>query len=437
VAGHEGVGLREILRVRGFRLLLGARLVGQTGDGLLEAGLATFVLFSPTSQPTPAKAAVAFAILLLPYSLIGPFAGVLIDRWRRRAVLLWANVLRAAWVAVLAIIVAAGHDDVLLALWVLALLGINRFILAALSAGLPHVVAGRYLITGNALAPTAGTGAWIVGGLGGLVLRHFVGGGDSGSVIVLACVVPAYLLAGGVAARLQRDELGPDSSTERESVRSIARGMVAGVRHLAQRRPAARAIGIVSVHRAIFGAATLLTVLQARETLHPGDPDGAIAAIGVTSLAAGAGALVGAVVAPFLSKRIGPVRWSVVALVSCTVLGAFGIALPTLAGFVVRGVFLGFAGQTIKVCSDTIVQEDVDDTHRGRVFSWYDVLVNVGIVVGVVAATIALTTELGAGAIAVSSVVVAVAAGAWAAARERRDPAQRWAEDPAALAHGH
>ena len=428
---HEGVGLRAILRVRGFRLLLGARLVGQTGDGLLEAGLAAFVLFSPTSQPTPAKAAIAFSILLLPYSLIGPFAGVLIDRWRRRSVLLWANVLRSAWVAGLAVIVAAGHDDA-----VLALLGINRFILAALSAGLPHVVAGRYLITGNALAPTAGTGAWIVGGLGGLLIRHYVGGGDAGSVIVLACAVPAYLGAGLVAARLGRDELGPDESTEHESVRSIARGMVAGVRHLAERRPAARAIGLVTVHRAIFGAATLLTVLQARETLHPGDSDAAIAAIGVTSLAAGAGALAGAVVAPWLSHRLGPVQWSVLALVSCVLLGAVGVVMPTLTGLVVRGLFLGFAGQTIKVCSDTIVQEDVDDDHRGRVFSWYDVLVNVGIVVGVVVATVALSTEFGSVAIAVTMVVAAVAAGAWALVRERRDPAARWAEDPAALAHG-
>ena len=284
-----GVGLRAILRVRGFRLLLGTRLVGQAGDGLLESGLAAFVLFSPTSQPTPAKAALAFSILLLPYSVIGPFAGVLIDRWRRRSVLLLANVVRAAWVVGLALIVARGHDDLLLAVWVLGLLGVNRFILAALSAGLPHVVAGRYLVTGNALAPTAGTVAWIVGGLGGLLLRHATGGGDTGAVIVLAVTVPVYLLAGVVASRLAPDELGPDAGTAPESIRSIASGMVAGVRHLAQRRPAARAIGLVTVHRAIFGAATLLTVLQARETLYPGDSDGAIAAIGVTSLAAGSG----------------------------------------------------------------------------------------------------------------------------------------------------
>jgi len=431
-----GVGLREILRVRGFRLLLGTRLVGQTGDGLLEAGLAAFVLFSPTSQPTPAKAAVAFSILLLPYSLIGPFAGVLIDRWRRRSVLLLANVARAAVVAGLAVIVARGPGDLLLAVWVLGLLGVNRFILAALSAGLPHVVAGRYLVTGNALAPTAGTVAWIVGGLGGLLLRHAAGGGDTGAVVVLATTVPVYLLAGLVAARLAPDELGPDAGTSRETIRSIASGMVAGVHHLAARRPAARAIGLVTVHRAIFGAATLLTVLQARETLHPGDPDAAIAAIGVTSLAAGIGALAGAVVTPWTSRRIGPVPWSVGALVVGVCLGAVGVAMPDLAGFVVRGVFLGFAGQAVKVCSDTIVQEDVDDTHRGRVFSWYDVATNVGIVAGVVLATLALSTETSTTVMAVVMAAVAVAAGAWAAVREARDPAVRYAEDPAALAHG-
>ena len=431
-----GVGLREILRVRGFRLLLGTRLVGQTGDGLLESGLAAFVLFSPTSQPTPARAAVAFSILLLPYSLIGPFAGVLIDRWRRRSVLLYANILRAALVAGLAVIVARGHDDLLLAVWVLGLLGVNRFILAALSAGLPHVVAGRYLVTGNALAPTAGTVAWIVGGLGGLLLRHAVGGGDSGAVVVLAVTVPVYLLAGMVAARLAADELGPDSATSRETIRSIASGMVAGVRHLAQRRPAARAIGLVTVHRAIFGAATLLTVLQARETLHPGDPDAAITAIGVTSLAAGVGALAGAVVTPWMSRRVGPVPWSVGTLVGGVALGAVGVAMPSLAGFVVRGLFLGFAGQAVKVCSDTIVQEDVDDTHRGRVFSWYDVAVNVGIVAGVVLATLAISTDTSTVVMAVVMTLVAIAAGAWATVREARDPAVRYAEDPAALAHG-
>ena len=90
----------------------------------------------------------------------------------------------------------------------------------------------------------------------------------------------------------------------------------------------------------------------------------------------------------------------------------------------------------MKVCSDTIVQEDVDDTHRGRVFSWYDVAVNVGIVTGVVLATLALATDTSTTVMALVMSAVAVLAGVWATVREARDPAVRYAEDPAALAHG-
>ncbi|MDA2987191.1 MAG: MFS transporter, partial [Actinomycetota bacterium] len=65
--------LRELLRTPDFRRLYGVRLVSQFGDGLLQAALATYVLFSPERQPDAIKVAAAFAILLLPYSIIGPF----------------------------------------------------------------------------------------------------------------------------------------------------------------------------------------------------------------------------------------------------------------------------------------------------------------------------------------------------------------------------
>jgi MFS family permease len=127
------------------------------------------------------------------------------------------------------------------------------------------------------------------------------------------------------------------------------------------------------------------------------------------------------------------VPWQVVTLVVGVCLGAVGVARPDLAGFVVRGLFLGFAGQAVKVCSDTIVQEDVDDAHRGRVFSWYDVAVNVGVVIGVVASAFAVETAFGPTGAALTMAAAAVIAGWWALLRERRDPAVRWAEDPEAL----
>lgn len=428
-----GVGLREVLRVRGFRLLLGARLAGQTGDGLLQASLATFVLFSPERQPTAARVAVAFAVLLLPYSLVGPFVGVLLDRWRRRDVLVYANLLRGALVVGLAAVVATGHDDALLAVWVLVVLGVNRFILAALSAGLPHVVVDRYLVTGNALAPTAGTIASVVGGVAGVAIRGLAGGNDHGSVVVLGVAVLVYLVASTVASRLDRPQLGPDDSTVRETVRGVAVGMVEGLRHLAERRPAARAIGLVMVHRVVFGIVIAITVLQVRGALHPADPDAAVYALTLATGAAGLGAFLGAVATPRTSRRLGAVRWSALALVVGVGIGSVGLAVASLPGLLFEGLFVGFAGQAVKVCSDTIVQEDVDDDRRGRVFALYDVAVNVAIVTGLTAAAFAAPPEGDAPFAAAWMVVLAVLGAGWALTAERRDPAARYASDPAAV----
>jgi MFS family permease len=430
VSAGGGVGLREILGVRGFRLLLGSRLTGQLGDGLVQSSLATFVLFSPERQPTATRVALAFAVLLLPYSLIGPFVGVFIDRWWRRTILVRANLLRAVLVIGLAAVVASGRDDAVLAVAVLVVLGVNRFILASLSAGLPHVVADRYLVTGNALAPTAGTIASVVGGLVGVLVRGAAGGGDLGSVVVLGCAIAAYVVAGGIASRLRPAQLGPDEGTEAETVRGVARGMVEGLRHLRERRPAARAIGLVMVHRVIFGIATALAVLQVRGSLHPDDAEAAIAALTLVIAAAGLGAFLGAISTPRAARRFGAVRWSAGALVVGVAAGAVGIAVATLPGLVAGGLFIGFAGQAVKVCSDTIVQEDVDDDRRGRVFSLYDVGVNVAIVVGLTAAAFAAPADGRSAFVAAWMLALAVVGAWWALTAERRDPARSYAADP-------
>ena len=82
--------LRIVLRERDFRRLFATRLISQTGDGVFTAGLGSYVFFNKTNFPNPASAAVAFAVLYLPYSLIGPFAGVFIDRWSRRQILVYS-----------------------------------------------------------------------------------------------------------------------------------------------------------------------------------------------------------------------------------------------------------------------------------------------------------------------------------------------------------
>src|SRR4029079_14992153 len=79
--------LRAVLAGRDFRRLFATRLVSQAGDGIVTAGVGTYVVFTATTFTSPGGGGAAFAVLSLPYLLIGPFAGVFIDRWSRRQIL--------------------------------------------------------------------------------------------------------------------------------------------------------------------------------------------------------------------------------------------------------------------------------------------------------------------------------------------------------------
>ena len=278
-----------MLSERGFRLLLATRLLGQLSDGVLQAGLASYVLFSPERQATGAAIAASFAVLLLPYSVVGPFAGVLIDRWRRRQILLGANILRACIAVTLAALVLHGADSVGFVALALATLGVNRFILAALSAALPHVVAPIRLVTANAVSTTSGTVATATGAGAGLAARFWAGSSDAAAAGIVIAAAGAYLLAAIVSTLLRRDELGPDRSDgppPRLGVREDVRELVAGVRYLHGVQRAWNALAALGVYRVTFGVMTVLVVLEQRGLFHdPGDADGGLRGVSVTFVA--------------------------------------------------------------------------------------------------------------------------------------------------------
>ena len=156
-------GVRGLLRGAPYRRLLAVRLTTQLGDGAFEVALASLFFFSPERATTAGGIALAFAVLTLPFTLVGPWAGVPLDRWSRRNTLVLGNLVRAALVLVVAALVATGQQGLPLYAVVLVCVSVNRFLLAALSAGLPHVVAPRALVTANAVTPTLGTAAALVG----------------------------------------------------------------------------------------------------------------------------------------------------------------------------------------------------------------------------------------------------------------------------------
>ena len=393
-AGTElETGAGHLLHRTDFRRLLGTRLLAQFGDGVFQAALAGTVLFNPQRAADPLAVAAGFAVLLLPYSLVGPFAGVWLDRWSRRQVLLRANLLRAGLVAVVAALVLGGVQGTAFYVAGLAVFSVNRFVLAALSAGLPHTTDDASLVSANALSTTSGAVATVAGGGAAIALLQLTGSSDAGyAALALSAALP-YLAAAAVVAGFRRGDLGPDQVTRsaRLAARDIARGMVAGARHVWELKPAAAALLAISLHRFAYGVLTLMTLLLYRNTFPPRGPfPGGIVGLGEVVAAGAVGTLLAAWVTPGVVRRIGKPRWITLLLIGAGA-GQVGLGLPFVApAIVLASLLLGFVAQAVKICVDTTLQEWVEDDFRGRVFSVYDTLFNVTFVVALLVGAVAL-----------------------------------------------
>jgi MFS family permease len=381
--------LRLVLRGRNFRRLYATRLLSALADGVFQVGVAGYVLFSPEQQATAAEAAATAAALLLPYSVLGPFAGVFIDRWRRRQILVYAPLIRALVLAAAAVLLRYGHDGAPFLLAALIVLGVNRFFLSALSAALPHVVGREELITANAVSVTSGTVAAFAGAGAGYLLRLLVGGGRHGTALILLWAAALYVATSAIATRLGRDLLGPELRTARpetrEAVSLVVRGLIDGGRHVWERRSAAFALGVIGVHRFLYGITTIMTVLLFGNYF----TDSAQAGMGgfaLTLVVSGAGYFLAAVITPPVTERIRKETWITAQLAFVAVAEVVLAAPFSPPPFVAGGFVLGVAAQGVKLCVDTIVQTIIADAYRGRVFSFYDMLFNGLYVAGFAAA---------------------------------------------------
>ncbi len=375
---------------RDFRRLLSTRMISQTGDGIFTAGLGTYVFFNAATFPNPARGAAAFAVLYGPYSLIGPFAGVFIDRWSRRQILTYSALLRSVFVIATAALMASGSLGVPLYISVLLVLGVNRFFLSSLSAALPHVVAGDKLVMGNSVSPTVGGTLAAIGGLVGLGVNAATGDTEAGAAITLLVAGACYVAASLVARTMPRDLLGPAGEPGQvrpgrvlAELRVVAVGLAKGVSYIVRRRGPVTALGATGGNRFFYGILFLMSILLYRNFFYRGvKPSTAETHYGYLVAAVALGYFCAALVTPPVTRRLRKSAYITVMLAASAVLTGFLGATFSQPGFIVMGFGLGLAGQGIAISATTILQEQLPDNYRGRAFSYYDMMFNITFAVG-------------------------------------------------------
>ena len=390
--------LRQLLRHRYFRRLLAVRVAVQSSDGVLQVALAAFVLFSPERQPDATSIAVVLAITLLPFSILGPFAAIVIDRVSRRQVLVVANLARAAVALGLALLIATGLQtvgvEVLIYGGLLLAMSLNRFLLAALSASLPHTIDPREYMVANSVVPTVGPAGLLIGVALAtplrLILGHVMPDYRANAILFLIAAV-GFVLSAVLALSIPRRQLGPDATTPTTRARDVVTGLVEAVTHLRRQRPAGIGLLTIAAHRLIHGIVTVATILVYRNYFHrPDELDAAIADLGLLVVITGAGFVFASVVAPPLTARRGLRSTMIMCLLGSAVFQLVPGAIYARVPLMVAAFLLGLTAQGIKICVDTLVQAHVADEFKGRVFVIYDIIFNVALVAAAVIGAVIL-----------------------------------------------
>ncbi|MCV7174240.1 MFS transporter [Mycolicibacterium sphagni] len=365
---------RSVRSLPEFWRLLELRTASQFGDGLFQAGLAGGLLFNPERAATPWSVAGSFAVLFLPYSILGPFAGALLDRWDRRAVLVAANLARLVLVIGVAVLLAVSAEDQAVLCGALIINGFSRFVTSGLSAALPHVVPRERVVTMNSVATATGATATFLGANFMLLPRWIFGSGDTGAATVMLLVAIPVAIALVLSLRFPRHELGPDHTARAvhgSAFYAVATGWVYGARTVLSTPTVAATLAGLASHRMVFGINTLLVLVIVRHS--DTQAVGGLGTAVVFVAATGGGSFLANVLTPASIKRWGRYATANGALLCAAVIQLAGATLQ-LAVMVVCGFLLGLAGQMVKLCADTAMQIDVDDALRGHVFAVQDSL---------------------------------------------------------------
>ncbi len=333
-----------------FLLLWAGQFVSQIGDRLAALAFPWLVY---TSTGSAVGTGAVFALYTLPYVLFGAFAGVLVDRFNKRSVMVLADVARAALVLLVPLVASRSLPLVYALSFAMATAGV--FFDPAKLAIVPEIVPRARLMRANSLLATAEN------------LTEILGWAFAGLLLASVSTTTAFELdavtfvVSAVALLLMRYRAPARAAAER-SARALWRELGEGFAFL-RGHPGLRANTVmIIVCVAGLGAAYPLTFMLAVRVL-----GGGTKAFGILEAAVGAGYLIGSLVLATLAPRVRKGWTMVVGLAFMGACLAAVAAVESVWQASIPFLLFGVANAVALIAVDTYLQEVVPEGMRGRV----------------------------------------------------------------------
>ncbi|MEA2451294.1 MAG: hypothetical protein QOG04_4 [Actinomycetota bacterium] len=388
---------------------MGAQFAAQAGDGIVQAALAKLIVFGSQKgfdledARSPDELLRIALYLFVPYTVISPFLGVVIDRWDRRRLLFLANGFRAVVLLIVALVGTGSVPDGVLFVAFLLTLASTRIVLATKAAALPSTLGGENLTEGNAVSQLGGAMFQLGGAAAAFIAAKFL---EAEPIVVVGAVV--YGVGAVIALGVKHAGEVRTRGSFLSELGRVVRDIADGVKEVARTPKAGAAITTYFWIRLLWSFSIVGIGFIARELLADNDLEILI----VTGGAGAAGAVLGFLMATKLRARARSggqlaLMASAVAGISVAVLG--GIEMKATVALLT--FFLGFGFFLGKISLDTMVQESLGDDFRGRAFSLYDIAYNLAWVIAAAVTKVMWTGSAQGGLLAGMGVVFLVGLG--------------------------
>ena len=356
--------LKILVKNRNFRYLWTGQLISALGDRLTQMGILTFVLI--LSRDNGSKMALITFFSLLPFLLFGPLFGALVDRYSRKKLMLFADIMRAALVAFMPIIWMNTHSLALVILLIFLLGALSALFAPAKMSIITNITDKDVLLQANSLIVTTGMVATLVGTLiAGAVIK--ITGVKVGFYINSLTYIISAIFIWNIF--YQKPSRVPEIA--KDEYLTLVDDIKVGITYIRRHRLIIRLIMLSTVFSIMTSFAYILILNYSTSFLRQG-PLG----MGVMLSSAGFGMIVGSLI---LIKRKERVNYKRALYLSHFIMGLFLIAFifgPTfyVALAVLFGAGIGAAILTIAL--DTIFQRISPDELKGKIFAARGVLTN-------------------------------------------------------------
>ena len=366
----------QVLKNRNFIFLLIGQIISQLGDRLDQMALIAFVYSRAPGSAFEIAKILSFTII--PVFLIGPIAGVYVDRWDRRRTMYACDLLRAALVLMIPLFLFYSKSLAPIYLIIFVVFCVGRFFVPAKLAIVPDLVEKKDLLMANSLVNTTGMIAAVVGfGLSGILVERL--GSQSGfyldSLSFLFSGTLIFLITKSSLKSMRIAKVSQEivAVFRKSVIQEIKEGIVYFIKNKEIRFTAAMMFALW----AALGSIYVVIIVFVQKTLHSATKD-----LGLLVMFLGIGLFIGSLIYGRFGQKLSHYKTIFSSLVfSGIMIVTFAVLITRFPHFNIAAALsfsLGLLVAPIMIAANTIVHKVSDNGMMGKIFSSLEIVMHLG-----------------------------------------------------------